>query len=413
MAVVQPHATDDRAAVRAEPWDGRQTGVRLLLRLAGTTAGGYLLVSGGAFGGRVWIAALSGVALAAMYALVFLRNRQFDRWPISLTVAMMVSGAAVAPYLQFLTLYFVVIGGIILVGQPQLSLRVSIPLAAVPGLVLTASSYVASRSWPTVLASLLGFVVIALIGINRRQSRQRERQDRELVVRSRELERRSQQLIAQTERTQHEMARSAALEERSRIARDIHDVLAHSLGGLVVQLDAVDALLTSGSDPEAAATRLRASRQLAVDGLREAKKAVEELQASDGDAPTDLVAALAALLGGPVATQLQLGLDLVGEPFPVPARVSSAFSSVCREAVTNLNKHAPDGPATLSLIFEPETVVLELVNGAAGRRRTALEGTGAMLGLAGMRSRMAEIGGSLVAGLQGSRWVVRAEWSTR
>jgi signal transduction histidine kinase len=159
------------------------------------------------------------------------------------------------------------------------------------------------------------------------------------------------------------------------------------------------------------ATRLRSSRQLAVDGLREAKKAVNELREPDDQSAVDLVEMLAELLSGPVAGELGLGLDVAGRPWPVPRPVASALASVCREAVTNLNKHAPAGPMTLSLIYEPESVVLELVNAVPPTSTPGvLSGTGAGLGVPGMRARMAEVGGSLSAGAQGSRWVVRAGW---
>lgn len=395
----------------AEPWDRHLTRLRLLLRLIGITAGGYVLVSAGVLRAAGWVTVLTALALAAMYALALLRRRPFDGLAISVTTAMMVLGAATAPYLNFVPLFLVVSGGIILVGQPRLRLRTAVLLTAAAGLVLVLSSYVATRSWLTVLASLLGAVVIALIGANRRQSRQREAQDRELVTRSIELQQRSSDLIEQTERAQHEAARVAALEERSRIAREIHDVLAHSLGGLVVQLDAVEALLSEHRDADAAAVRLRASRQLAVDGLREARKAVNELREPTPTAPVDLVAELSVLMAGPVATQLGLTTDVAGVPRPVPAAVASAFTSVCREAVTNLNKHAPQGPATCSLLFEPATVVMELVNAAGPARPGPLSGTGAGLGVPGMVARMAEVGGRLTAGRSGDRWVVRAEWS--
>jgi hypothetical protein len=66
---------------------------------------------------------------------------------------------------------------------------------------------------------------------------------------------------------------------------------------------------------------------------------------------------------------------------------------------------------TLSLIYEPESVVLELVNAVPPTSTPGvLSGTGAGLGVPGMRARMAEVGGSLSAGAQGSRWVVRAGW---
>jgi len=230
------------------------------------------------------------------------------------------------------------------------------------------------------------------------------------VQRSIELEQRSRDLIAQTEKAQHETARSAAFEERGRIARDIHDVLAHSLGGLVVQLDAVDAELTERGDPDAALTRLRASRQLAVDGLHEAKKAVNELREPEGEAAVDLVTELEQLLSGPVATQLNLQLDVAGQPYPVPPAVATALTAVGREAVTNVNKHAPVGPRTVTLLFEPDTVVLELVNAMAPAGRDGLSDTGAGVGVRGMRTRMAEVGGLLSAGPAGARWALRAEW---
>jgi signal transduction histidine kinase len=398
-----------KAQLVAEPWDGRQTGVRLALRLIGVTAGAYLLVSGGLFKAPPWQIALSVVAVVTMYVLVFLRNRPFDRAAMALTMVMMLSAAVTAPFLNFLPLYFVVVGGVILVGQPQVPLRRSLPAAAVVALALAASVLLAGQSWAALVASLLGFLAVALFGANRRQSRFRERQDRELVIRSRELEQRSQELIAQTERAQQETARAAALAERGRIAREIHDLLAHSLGGLVVQLDAAEALLTDGSDPEAAAERLRASRQLAVEGLREARLAVQELREPVGSVPTDLVVELERLVAGPVAQQLGLRLDLVGPPHPVPTAVAQAFTAVARESLTNLNKHAAGQRATLSLIFEPDCVVLESVN-ALSPASGPLADTGAGLGISGMRSRMAEVGGTLQSGRQDGRWLLRASW---
>src|ERR1700761_6403175 len=97
-----------------------------------------------------------------------------------------------------------------------------------------------------------------------------------------------------------EQARADVLAARAQIASDIHDVLAHSLGGLVIQLDAVDALLDAG-DKDAAATKVRDARALAAEGLGEARRAVAALSSDDrvsdervtGDA---LVADLTALI---------------------------------------------------------------------------------------------------------------------
>ncbi|MET1004318.1 MAG: histidine kinase, partial [Propionibacteriaceae bacterium] len=343
-----------------EPWDGRQTGLRLALRLIGVTGGAYLLVTAGVLDGPLWLTTLTGIAVATMYVLVFLRRRPFDGWAMGLTLLMMLSAAVAAPFLNFIPLYFVVVGGVILVSQPSVPLSRSVPLAVAVGVVLAGSVILAGQSGAALLASVLGFAAVALFGANRRQQRFRERQDRELVLRSRELEQRSQQLIAQTERTQQETARAAALAERGRIARDIHDVLAHSLGGLVVQLDAAEALLTEGADPAAAAERLRASRQLAVEGLRDARLAVQELREPGDSAESgDLVAEILTLTHGPVAQQLGLDVDVAGQPYSVPTSVVRAFTAVGRESITNVNKHATGQRATLSLVFEPDRLVLE------------------------------------------------------
>src|SRR6185312_3428342 len=117
----------------------------------------------------------------------------------------------------------------------------------------------------------VGLIVAILVGVSRRQARTGVARERALL---------------------EERARTAALAERSRIARDIHDVLAHSLGGLVLQLDAVDALLESGKTAEAAG-RVKAARGLAADGLDEARRAVDALRDPD---TADLAGAIEQLV---------------------------------------------------------------------------------------------------------------------
>ncbi|MET1007417.1 MAG: hypothetical protein ABWX96_17840, partial [Propionibacteriaceae bacterium] len=81
-----------------------------------------------------------------------------------------------------------------------------------------------------------------------------------------------------------------------------------------------------------------------------------------------------------------------------------------RESITNVNKHATGQRATLSLVFEPDRLVLETVNAIPSTGSGALAQTGSGLGLVGMRSRMADVGGRLESSRQGERWVTRAEW---
>jgi len=85
-------------------------------------------------------------------------------------------------------------------------------------------------------------------------------------------------LLAQTQRSHEEQLRATRLEEQARIARDIHDVLAHSLAGLSIQLEATTALLDQGADPESIRERVDRAHQLARDGLRETRRAVGALR---------------------------------------------------------------------------------------------------------------------------------------
>ncbi len=114
------------------------------------------------------------------------------------------------------------------------------------------------------VAYALGFCAVALAGTNLRQLNLRAEQ--------------AELLLAQTQRSHEEQLRAARLEESARIARDIHDVLAHSLAGLTIQLEATDALLAQGADTETIRARVQRAHELAREGLRETRRAVGALR---------------------------------------------------------------------------------------------------------------------------------------
>ena len=402
-------------------WGSRNGTQRFVIRFLGTAFLGYVLASQGAFTGRVWVAVLTVAALALAYLLMFLRLWvPFGRVALAATVVMMLSGALINPYVAFAGTAFFVIGGIILLGQPELSLQLATGLLIVVSVVLVVASLLVDRSWLVLLNTVLGGLALGLFGINRRQNVIREQQDRVLVARSLELEARNAELLAQTEMTRQETARAAALQERGRIARDIHDVLAHSLGGLIVQLEAAEAELSHGADPSVVGARLQASRQLAVAGLHEARSAVHELRRDTADTPdgdgypsADLVDQVLGLIRGPMGVQLGADLDVIGVPRRVAAPITEALTSVTREALTNINKHAAGAPASATVFFEPAAVRLELVNGMPTSAAEAdLAATGAGVGLTGLRERLTAVGGHFSAGREGARWVVSAEAPT-
>jgi signal transduction histidine kinase len=220
-----------------------------------------------------------------------------------------------------------------------------------------------------------------LLGLGRRESRQRAEQ-RELA-------------LAAAARANEEHARAAALAERGRIARDVHDVLAHSLSALVVQLQGARLmLLRDGASPDALAQVERAQR-LAQDGLAEARRAVTALRTE----PADLGDGLRALVADTPHASLEIDT-------PTPALSAQARETVLRtaqEALSNVRKHAAGAPVAVRLHHADGATSLEVhdVTGATPMRGSA------GWGLVGMRERAALVGAVLDAGPVDDGWRVR------
>ena len=202
---------------------------------------------------------------------------------------------------------------------------------------------------------------------------------------------------AQTRRAEAEHVRAQVLEERTRIAREIHDVLAHTLGGLVVQLDAADALLGDGGDPAGGRNLVAGARRLAVEGLDETRQAITALRTD----PVSLPDALAALAAGARGTQVTHQVH--GSPRQLPPQASLAVYRTAQEALANARKHAPGAPVTMTLSFDPHQTVLDVTNdqpsGHSGSTPTGpLAATGGGYGLDGLTERAELLGGTVRAG---------------
>jgi signal transduction histidine kinase len=198
-------------------------------------------------------------------------------------------------------------------------------------------------------------------------------------------------LLAQAERARVAEAGRVALAERTRIARDLHDVLAHSIAALAMQLEAADALLADGQVDRAHQIVLRA-RDLARDGLVETRHAVQALREDYQPLPAAL-----RRLGEPV--------EITGPSRELPPDTHDAIFRAAQEALTNARKHAPGGKILVELAFEPELVRLQITNDGA-TEPAALTHTGAGLGLVGMRERAAAVGGAVEAGPAAGGWSV-------
>ncbi|WP_285648556.1 histidine kinase [Actinomycetospora sp. NBRC 106375] len=195
---------------------------------------------------------------------------------------------------------------------------------------------------------------------------------------------------------------AAAAEERARIARDLHDVLAHTLSGLSLHLQAIRAVLARRSDSSEDPVLAQVDRaaDLARSGLAEAKEAVAALRAEHPASGRADVERLAAEAGA--------ALMVAGDLDACPGPWRDAAVATVREGLTNAARHAP-GAATRVDVDAREGLVVRVSDDGPGSGREPVEGgVGGGHGLAGLAERAALVGGDLAAGPDpgGSGWRV-------
>nr|WP_277348453.1 histidine kinase [Planctomonas sp. JC2975] len=210
-----------------------------------------------------------------------------------------------------------------------------------------------------------------------------------------------------------EQAKASALAARQSLARDMHDVLAHSLGGLVIQLDAVEAQLEAG-ETDAALARLGDARAMAASGLAEARRAVEALRAAPDAAPsvssTDLAASLIDLVDAHESMGGRIDFEQRGTPREVPDALATALRRALQESLSNARKHAPGEQVTVRIDWTATSVGLTVSNVVPAMAPAGvLAVSGGRRGLAGMTERFDELpGGRVEATREGDAFVVRA-----
>ena len=197
-----------------------------------------------------------------------------------------------------------------------------------------------------------------------------------------------------------EQSRRAAAEERSRIARELHDIVAHSVSVMVVQAGAAEQVLPGDQDGAAAA--MRAVQQAGREAVAELGRLLGVLRDGGqeiGLAPLPTLAELPTLIDQSRSAGLPVDMTMHGEPRPLPAGVELAVYRIIQEALTNTRKHAGAGSAaSVALTYDQAAVTAEIRdNGSATGRRQG-NGTGTGNGLAGLQARAAAYGGSLEAG---------------
>nr|WP_037826128.1 histidine kinase [Streptomyces sp. NRRL B-1347] len=190
------------------------------------------------------------------------------------------------------------------------------------------------------------------------------------------------------ERAARAEARTAVLTERGRIARDVHDVLAHSLAGINMQLELADALIDTG-DLEKVREAHNKAHGLVKESLKQAQWTVHALREDALPLRESLTAMLASSGHRDVLT-------VTGTLRAVPAQVTQNLLRIAQEALTNAARHAPGGDVDVELAYAAASTALTIRNGPATRRVNA--GVGSGMGLIGMRERVALLGGTVTAG---------------
>jgi signal transduction histidine kinase len=221
-------------------------------------------------------------------------------------------------------------------------------------------------------------------------------------------------LLAQTQELLASRGRADVLGERARIAREIHDVLAHSLGALGIQIQAARAVLTDQQDIDRAVDILVTAQRMAADGLTETRRAVHALRMDSRPLDAELER-VTSVYGERYDVKVTLGIG--GAVRPVPPDATVALLRTAQEALVNAAKHAPGQCVAVQLDYGEDDVRLTVVNGMAGDRklangRAASPASGTVTGgygLTGMQERLRLLNGTLVAGPRDGQWAVTAE----
>jgi len=209
-------------------------------------------------------------------------------------------------------------------------------------------------------------------------------------------------LVGQLRAAQAGLAERARAEERNRIARELHDVIAHTL--TVLLLHVTSARLAVEHDLADAARALAEAERLGRESLAEVRQAVGVLH-RDGDtgpaAPLPGADGVPALVERFRSAGADVTLAIDGDTGQLPATTGLAVYRIVQEALTNAARHAPGSPAAVRLAVDADAVRLAVDSAAE-------PGTGTGVGVLSMRERAESLGGSCQAGPGGRGWLVQA-----
>jgi signal transduction histidine kinase len=216
-----------------------------------------------------------------------------------------------------------------------------------------------------------------------------------LAARLAEGQEQAERLLRELEETRDAQARAAVLAERQRLAREMHDVLAHSLSGLALQVEGARLRAASTGDT-ALVESLERAHSLARSGIDEARRTIAMLRDDELPGPERLPALVAEFEHD---SGIPASITIAGQSRPLDSNARLTLFRTAQEALTNVRKHANAGRVELQLVYEPAGTRLSIED-YGGPIRAAAGGGG--YGLTGMRERAELLGGTLVAGPTGA-----------
>ena len=271
-------------------------------------------------------------------------------------------------------------------GRSSIAILVGVLVVANVALIASGDKHAAD-----IVADNVGFVMIFLVT--------------RLSSEARAGRVRAEQLLEELEESRDALVEAAALRERGRIARDLHDVLAHSLSALSVQLEGTRLLARSRGADDDVVDAIERAHHLAGSGLDEARRAISALRGDDLPGP-DLLAALVQ------SFEEQAGIDcafeLTGTPRELSSEARIAVYRTAQEALTNVRKHADAERVELRLHYDEDGTTLVVEDHAravvrpGGGGTAVLTDSGGGYGLSGMRERAELLDGRLSAAPTGA-----------
>jgi signal transduction histidine kinase len=213
------------------------------------------------------------------------------------------------------------------------------------------------------------------------------------------------------DREREAYAQEAVRYERARIARDLHDIVAHNLSMIVIQAGAGRRALSS--DPATAAESLRHIQGGAAQAELEIAQLLDLLEGHQATTDSTGLRAVDELVRRAAATGLAVSYAFSGDHIEVSPALADAAFHVTQEGITNALKHAPGAPISVAVHAAADGLSVVVENGRARDTPTGLQETGGTHGLAGLRDRVAAAGGDLRAGpTPEGGWRLAAEMPT-